>query len=149
MLLKRLAKVSIAALFAVQIAAAASAGALANEEGRTLLINLTTDDVSTSQMAFGYANAVLGAGYEVVLFLNVRAVTLANADIPQHVEGLRGQTAREELTSLMDRGARVFVCGNCTEQVGLSADDWIDGVERGGGELIAIQMAPTTSIMSY
>ena len=137
-----------AAVFAVQIVGATTSGALANDD-RTLLINLTTDDVSTSQMAFGYANAVLGAGYDVVLFLNVRAVTLANADIPQHVEGLRGQTARQELTSLMDRGARVFVCGNCTEQVGLSADDWIDGVERGGSELIAIQMAPTTSIMSY
>lgn len=148
MLLRRLTKLCAAALLSVSMLASASTGALANDD-RTLLINLTTDDVWTSQMAFGYANAVLSAGHDVVLFLNVRAVTLANANIPQHTEGLRGQTAREELASLIESGARVFVCGTCTTQAGLSPDDWMDGVEMGGPDLIAIQMAPTTAVMSY
>lgn len=148
MIRNRIAKAVGTAIISAHLAAVGATGALAQDD-RTLLINLTTDDVSTSQMAFGYANAVLDAGHDVVLFLNVRAVTLANADIPQHTEGLRGQTAREELAALMDQGARVFVCGRCTAQAGLSTDAWIDGVEPGGAELIAIQMAPTTSIMSY
>ena len=137
-----------AALLGAHLFVAAATGAFAQED-RTLLINLTTDDVWTSQMAFGYANAALGAGHDVVFFLNVRAVTLANADIPQHIESMRGRTAREELTNLMEQGARVFVCGGCTEQAGLSPEAWIEGVEMGGPELIAIQMAPTTSVMSY
>lgn len=127
----------------------AAAGSAVAQEQRTLLINLTTDDVWTNQMAFGYANSVLDAGYDVAVFLNVRAVVMANADIPQHTEGGRGQTAHDEIAVLIDRGARVFVCGGCTRQAGLSADDWIDGVEPGGADLIAIQMAPTTSIMSF
>lgn len=143
-----LARRATPALLGVWLLAAASSGALAQDD-RTLLINLTTDDVWTSQMAFGYANAVLDAGHDVVLFLNVRAVTLANTDIPQHVEGLRGQTAREELAALLERGARVFVCGPCTEQAGLSPEDWIEGVEMGGPALIDVQMAPTTAVMSY
>lgn len=148
MMTKAIAKLAVAGLLATGLTAAAWSTALAQDE-RTLLINLTTDDVWTSQMAFGYANAVLDAGHDVAMFLNVRAVTLANADIPQHTEGLRGQTAREELDALMERGARVFVCGPCTEQAGLSPDNWIEGVEMGGPDLIAIQMAPGTAVMSY
>lgn len=127
----------------------AAAGTAAAQDQRTLLINLTTDDVWTNQMAFGYANAVLDAGYDVAVFLNVRSVVLANEHVPQHTEGARGQTAHEELTALIERGARIFVCRGCTRQAGLSPDDWIDGVEPSGADLIAIQMAPTTSIMSF
>ena len=148
MTLNRIAHILGAALLSAHVLAAATTDAIAQDD-RTLLINLTTDDVWTSQMAFGYANSVLNAGHDVALFLNVRAVTLANSDIPQHTEGMRGQTAREELEALMDQGVRVFVCGRCTEQAGLSREAWIDGVEPGGPELIAIQMAPTTTSMSF
>lgn len=148
MSLTRVASRATTTLLGAWLLAAASTPALAQND-RTLLVNLTTDDVWTSQMAFGYANAVLDAGHDVVLFLNVRAVTLANADIPQHTEGLRGRTAREELAALLERGARIFVCGPCTEQAGLSPEDWIEGAEMGGPALINIQMAPGTAVMSY
>lgn len=148
MIVKPIAKLAVAGLFGAGLLAATWSTAVAQDE-RTLLINLTTDDVWTSQMAFGYANAVLDAGHDVALFLNVRAVTLANADIPQHTEGMRGQTASEELDALLERGARVFVCGPCTEQAGLSPDNWIEGVEMGGPALIDIQMSPETAVMSY
>ena len=127
----------------------AAAGTAAAQDQRTLLINLTTDDVWTNQMAFGYANAVLDAGHDVAFYLNIRSVVLANQHVAQHTEGARGQTAHEEIAALIERGARIFVCRHCTRQAGLSPDDWIDGVEPGGAELIAIQMAPTTSIMSF
>ena len=124
--------------------------AAAQEQAQTrLLVNLTSDDVWTNQMAFGFANKVMDAGYEVVLFLNVRAVRVAHRDVPQPVEGMRGKTAREELEALVARGARVFVCPSCTAQAGMTPDDWIDGVEAGGPELIALQMDPLTRTISY
>ena len=114
-----------------------------------LFLNLTSDDVWSNQMAFGYANKVMDQGHEVVVFLNVRAVKLAHRSIPQPVDPQRELTARDELTALMERGARVFVCPGCTIKAGLSQEDWIDGVEPGGPELIALQMDPLSMIVSY
>ena len=114
-----------------------------------LFLNLTSDDVWSNQMAFGYANKVMDQGHEVVVFLNVRAVKLAHRSIPQPVDPQRELTARDELTALMERGARVFVCPGCTLKAGLSQEDWIDGVEPGGPELIALQMDPLSMIVSY
>ena len=114
-----------------------------------LLLNLTSDDVWTNQMALGYANKAMDMGYELVVFLNVRAVTLAHRSVPQPVEPQRQMTARDELTALMARGARVFVCPSCTRRAGMSQEDWIDGVEPGGPELIALQMDPQSKVMSY
>ncbi len=114
-----------------------------------LFLNLTSDDVWSNQMAFGYANKVMDQGHEVVVFLNVRAVKLAHRSIPQPVEAQRGMTAREELAALMERGARVFACPGCTVQAGMSQEDWIDGIEAGGPELIALQMDPLSMIVSY
>ena len=114
-----------------------------------LFLNLTSDDVWSNQMAFGYANKVMDQGHEVVVFLNVRAVKLAHRSIPQPVDPQRELTARDELTALMESGARVFVCPGCTIKAGLSQEDWIDGVEPGGPELIALQMDPLSMIVSY
>lgn len=114
-----------------------------------LFLNLTSDDVWSNQMAFGYANKVMDQGHEVVVFLNVRAVKLAHRSIPQPVDPQRELTARDELTALMERGARVFVCPGCTLKAGMSQEDWIDGVEPGGPELIALQMDPLSMIVSY
>ena len=114
-----------------------------------VVINLTSDDVWAGQMALGFARKVQETGIDVVVFLNVRAVTLANRDVPQHVEAMSGKTAHEMLAEIISEGGRVFVCSGCTEQAGLDIGDRIDGVEPGGPEFLAIVTAPGTRIMSY
>ncbi len=115
----------------------------------TVVINLTSDDVWTGQMALGFAQNLQEAGANVVIFLNVRAVTLANGAVPQHVEAMTGKTAHQMLTEIVEAGGRVFVCPGCTRQAGLDVADRIDGIEPGGPEFLAIVMAPATRIMSY
>jgi predicted peroxiredoxin len=115
----------------------------------TVVINLTSDDVWTGQMALGFARNVQDTGTDVVVFLNVRAVTLANQDVPQHVEAMSGKTAHQMLAEIISEGGRVFVCPGCTEQAGLDIDDRVDGIEPGGPEFLAIVTAPGTRIMSY
>ena len=140
-----------AALFFIFVAMLifAAQAAVGDTTKTRLFLNLTSDDVWSNQMAFGYANKVMDQGHEVVVFLNVRAVKLAHRSIPQPVDLQRELTARDELTALMERGARVFVCPGCTLKAGLSQEDWIDGVEPGGPELIALQMDPLSMIVSY
>ena len=119
------------------------------EAGPTVVINLTNDDVWAGQMALGFARKVQDAGAEVVVFLNVRAVTLANRNVPQHVEAMSGKTAQEMLAEIISEGGRVFVCPGCTEQAGLDISDRVNGIEPGGPEFLAIVTAPDTRIVSY
>jgi hypothetical protein len=37
----------------------------------------------------------------------------------------------------------------CSDNAGMSRADWIEGSEPGGPEVIKIQMAPATKVMSY
>lgn len=142
---RHLATVCLACALLVAAATAPRA-----QETPTLLVNLTSDDLWTQQMALEFArNFVSVTGGQLVVFLNVRAVAIANADVPQHTTALTGKTPRELVEALMADGARVFLCGSCTKQAGLSADDRIDGIELASPELHQLLIAPSTKVMSY
>ncbi len=122
----------------------------AQDTDETIIVfNLTSDDVWTGQMALGLAQRMVEDGHDVVVFLNVRAVTLANSAVPQHTEAMTGLTAHEMIARLVDGGARVFACGGCTRQAGLDPEDLIDGVVPGNADLRAAMMAPGSRIISY
>ena len=129
--------------------ALALATAAVAQDRTTLLVNLTTDDAWTSQMALGLARNVQSNGGDVVVFLNVRAVTLANADVPQHTQAASGKTAHEMIAAIIEAGGRVFLCRGCTKQAGLEIDDRIEGVEPSGPALMKVMTAPGTRIISY
>mgnify|MGYP006284552465 CR=1 FL=1 len=115
----------------------------------TLLLNLTTDDVFTNQMALHYADRVLESGYPVTLFFNVRAVTLVDETIPQHTPAVTEEPPHDRIRSLLDRGATIYACKQCSTQAGVDEDDWLDGIEPGGPGLIDLQMDPKTRVMTY
>jgi sulfur relay (sulfurtransferase) complex TusBCD TusD component (DsrE family) len=120
------------------------------QETSTLLINLTSDDVWTQQMAFQFGRNFMNlTGGDLVIFLNVRAVGVANTQVPQHTSALTGKTPQQLLADLIADGARAFLCVGCTQQAGLSLDDRIDGVVPSSPELHAILAAPNTKVMSY
>lgn len=123
--------------------------ASASDDPTTLFINLYSDDVWTQQMALGFAKRVQGMGHPVVVFLNVRAVTLANSAAPAHTHAMSGRTGQEMIQELIAGGARVFLCPSCTRQAGLSLENRIEGVEPGSPETIAIMMDPNTKVMSW
>lgn len=138
----------VAALFGVFILHAALP--LRAQEPSTLFINLTSDDVWTQQMALQFGrNFVDLTDGELVVFLNVRSVGVANENVPQHTTALTGKTPRQLVAELIDAGARVFLCAGCTDQAGLSIDDRIDGVMPSGPELHRILAAPGTKVISY
>ena len=115
----------------------------------TLVVHIATDDVWSGQMGLGFARRIQEDGGNVIVSLTVRAVALANADVPQHVGGGSGKTPHELIADILDAGGRVFVCPSCTRQAGLSLDDRIEGTEPGSPEYRQIIMAPGTRIISF
>lgn len=133
-----------AMLLAVFVLATPTAQPRAADAPTTLFVNLTTDDAWTNEMGLFYAEKVLDAGHPVIVFMNVRAVRFAVKDVPAQLK-----PAQDALKALMAKGAKVHVCGMCTKRAGLSQEQWIDGTVAGGAETIAIQMNPSTQVLSY
>jgi len=123
--------------------------AMADEHQRTFFYNITTDDTWAAGMAAGQANKALEAGQDVVLFLNVRGVYLASTARQQDTFAA-GKTPQQLLQAAMDKGGRVIICPMCMKQAGMSMDDVIEGVERGGPEVTFKALNdPNTVVLSY
>ncbi len=136
-------------MLAVILLAFATVGARAQDKP-TLLLNLTSDDVWQQQMALQFGRNFMNiTGGDLVVFLNVRAVVIANSNVPQHTTALTGKTPQQLIVDLVADGARVFLCQGCTRQAGLSVEDRIAGVEPSGPELHQILALPTTKVMSF
>jgi predicted peroxiredoxin len=117
-------------------------------------------DVPRYTMALGVAETALTAGRDVVVFLDVHASELAckedsgepfvvgrRMDAMQEMDG--GVPPRDQLKSLMTRGAKVFACRMC--MMGLKTDEaaLIEGVGfyASNDELLA--KADGATVLSY
>ncbi len=106
-----------------------------------LFINLTTDDTWAAAKAIHFAHQrVLTSGRQpVAIWLNVRAVYLADKKRPSHVHGLmRGedQSIQDMLAAFIGDGGQVIACMACSQAAGLTEADYIDGVQMGNWPLI-------------
>lgn len=144
-------KSTLAFVVALTLLIAAPLSSLAKdaEPSPTLVVHVTTDDAWTGLKGLTFARNAQTAGGDVVVFLNVRAVTFANADVPQHAGAISGKTAHDMIAEIIAAGGRIFACPGCTRQAGLDIADRIDGIEPGGPEFLAIVMAPDTRIISF
>ncbi|MCA8906499.1 MAG: DsrE family protein [Rhodospirillaceae bacterium] len=101
-----------------------------------LFINLTTDDTWPAGMAISFAHRrALANGIEpVVIWLNSRGVYLAQADrqgdVPTELHG-QGRSIQEMLADFIADGGIVIACPTCSAAAGLSAEDYIPGVQMG------------------
>ena len=136
----------IALLTLMAFATAPSAAAA----DKTFFYNITTDETWSAGMALGQGNKALEAGYDVVFFLNVRGVYLASTERQQDTFAPTGHTPREMLAAALDDGARGVICPMCMKKAGLSMDEVLKGVERGGPDVtFKLMAADDTVVMSY
>ncbi|GGF06168.1 DsrE family protein [Stappia taiwanensis] len=125
-------------LVAVLAMALAALQPAAAETDKTagLFVNLTTDDTWSAAKAISFAHQrVLKGGHKpVAIWLNVRAVYLADKKRPSNVPGLlrsADTSIQDMLTAFMADGGRVVMCSACSKAAGLTKADYIDGVEMG------------------
>ena len=115
-----------------------AAGAQESKPG--LLVNLTTDDTWTAAKAIMFAHEKsLKNGHKTAIWMNIRAVYLADKKRPSHIHGLmaaNGTSVQDMLSDFMADGGVVIMCAACSAAAGLTKGDYIDGVQMGNFPLV-------------
>ena len=114
-----------------------------------MVVHIASDDVRLGHAGLRFALKRQTSGIQVAVHLNVRAVRLANSAVPQQVDPRSGKTSFELVDDIVAAGGRVFVCPKCTQDAGLNPENFVEGAERTGPELIEAMMAPGTKIISF
>ena len=140
--MKRFISMILAATLALSAVMVTAPAAQAEDGKGGLFVNLTTDDTWAAAKAISFAHEkVLKNGHEpVAIWLNVRAVYLADKKRPSHVHGLlaeSGTSIADMLTAFMADGGQVIMCSACSAAAGLTQDDYIDGVTMGSWPVVA------------
>lgn len=142
------------ALLVLLIGCFFSTASTAEEKGG-LFINLTTDDTWAATKAIMFAHEkVLKRGHKpVAIWLNVRAVYLADKKRPSHVHGLmrdKGQSIHDMLQAFIKSGGSVIACAACSKAAGLKQSDYIDGVQMGTPDLVmGLLFNPAVKTLSW
>jgi predicted peroxiredoxin len=126
------------------------AAPLSADNQKTIFYNVTTDEAWAAGMALGQATKALDSGYKVVIFLNVRAVFIAAKSFATDTNGAVGKSLQDMLKAVMDKGAQAITCPMCMGKAGLTMDDLIDGIVKGGPDVTLKAMtAEDTAVISY
>lgn len=125
-----------AASLALLCISATAPAAFAEDSKTGLFVNLTTDDTWSAAKAIMFAHEkALKNGHEpVAIWLNVRAVYLADKKRASHVHGLmaeNGTSIQDMLAAFIADGGQVIMCAACSKAAGLTQADYIDGVTMG------------------
>ncbi len=132
-----LMKMALALMLALTFAPMA---AHADEDKRGLFVNLTTDDTWSAAKAIMFAHErALKNGHDTAIWLNVRAVYLADKNRASHIHGLMaedGTSIHDMLTAFIADGGTVIMCAACSSAAGLGEEDYIDGVVMGTWPLV-------------
>ncbi|WP_323769993.1 DsrE family protein [Antarctobacter sp.] len=134
--MKRFTSLLAAAAIALSAVSATAPAALAEGAKPGLFVNLTTDDTWSAAKAIMFAHQkALKNGHEpVAIWLNVRAVYLADKKRPSHIPGPMadaGTSIQDMLTNFIADGGQVIMCSACSAAAGLTKADYIDGVTMG------------------
>ena len=151
----KILKTTIIMLFAAMaiLQGAVSANAEAGKPG--LFINLTTDDTWSAAKAimFAHEKALKNGHSPVAIWMNVRAVYLADKKRASHVHGLMRESnmsIQDMLAAFIKDGGTVIMCQACSKAAGLTQADYIDGVTMGSWELIeSILFDPNVKTLSW
>ena len=137
-------------VFSLVLLVALLSGTVSAGEKKTIFYNITTDEAWAAGMALGQANKALENDYDVSIFLNVRGVFIASKKFKTDSWSDSGQSLQDMLKSAMDKGAKAIICPMCMKKVGMTMDDVIEGVVKGGPDVTMKAMtAENTVVISF
>ncbi len=116
-----------------------------------LLINLTTSikEADKTTVAFVVANAGLAAGQEVVIFLNVEAVRLANPGYGNWIAVDGFKPLKELMESFHANGGKLWICPPCFNARALNKEHLVPGAVFAGGAAVVEFLGQGAASLSY
>lgn len=105
-------------------------------------------DAHSMTMAFQLANHALEDGRTVVLFFNVKAVTIPTKDFDENI-AFHAQPIKQLLADLITKGAYVHVCPHCMEALGVKPEDLITGAKVTTRSELFSFITPQTVVFTY
>lgn len=147
----KLTTMSLSMLLALMIVFSTPA-AQASEAKPGLFVSLTTDDTwaATKAIMFAHQKALKNGFSPVAIWLNVRAVYLADKKRPSHTHGLMDQNIQQMLGAFITDGGTVYACQACSKAAGLKHEDFIDGVQMGNqNAILGLLSDPNVKTLSW
>ena len=122
------------------------------ESNSYVFFNVTTDGAEEAQkldMAMKLAGFSLDEGREVVLFFNVKGVHVPTASFADDFAFESESPIKEQLASLIDRGADVHVCPICMKALNVEEADLVEGAHVTTRPKLFATIGPNTAVFSY
>ncbi len=130
---------------------AAAGNVCGGEKGKSLFVNLTSNEMNRAAMAINFATRVrIQQQIPVTIFLNVDGVRLVDRNIPGSTH-VNGKSLQEMLKEFMAAGGQVIACPMCMKNVGgMTNADLIDGVKIGSSKVTwPALFADNTTVLNY
>lgn len=125
--------------------------ALGVETGKSLFVNLTSNEMDRAAMAINFATRIrTKKQIPTTIFLNVDGVRLVNRNIPGSTH-VSGKTLQEMLAEFMTAGGTVLACPMCMKNVGgMTKADLLEGVVVGSSKVTwPALFADNTTVLNY
>jgi len=116
-----------------------------------MVFNITsgpTEDAHSVTMAMQLAGHCLDAGREVVLFFNVRGVTIPTEGLSPDLS-FKDEPIKELLAGLIEKGAELQVCPHCMQAMSVEEEDLIEGAEVTNADLLFSRLGPNSIVFTY
>jgi predicted peroxiredoxin len=91
---------------------------------RTVMVHITSEDNHRAMMGVDHAQAMLAAGKNVAILLDVDGVKIGTTNPSATLKA-----TNEQLQQFLDSGGRVIACEHCISMAGLQNSDMLPGVE--------------------
>jgi predicted peroxiredoxin len=98
----------------------------------TVFLSVTSDansDPQSVDMAMKFAGFALDEDRQVVMFFNVKGVTIPTAEFPDDFAFGEDKPIKTQLAELIERGADIHVCPICMKALGVEEGDLMEGAK--------------------
>lgn len=117
-----------------------------------VLISVTSDATENPQsidMAMKLAGFSLDEGRDVVMFFNVKGVTIPVKGLPDDFAFQDNSPLKMQLQELIKRGVDVHVCPICMKALGVEDSDVLEGAKVTTRPSLFSNIGPTTVVFTY
>lgn len=107
------------------------------------------DDVERATLAFVVANASLTSGQDTIMLLTIDGVWIATKGYTDNLQANGFAPLAEIVTSFVQNGGKLWVCGACIKPRNITQEQLIDGAQVVGAATAVEAMVNGAQTLSF